>query len=261
MNDFSNKTIVITGAASGMGRAYALEFAKLGANLALNDYDDQSLRETEAMVKDVADIKIMTSAFDVSNFEEMQKFGDQVKEILGPAFVVINNAGIEGTGDTATKTDVEAFRHVMDVNFYGVYNGSKVFLSHLEEKNEGILVNVSSIFGLVGIPRNVDYCASKFAVAGLTQSLMAEYHHSPISIHCVHPGGIDTNISRRQDANSEKFKKAFLRTPPEKIARHVINKISKKKPQIVFGYFSLPVWLAAKFCPLTLWNMIINRQL
>lgn len=245
-----------------MGRAYAIEFAKLGAKLALNDFDEESLNVTKNNILALGkNTEILTAAFDVSDFTEMKKFGDRLEKEMGYAHVIINNAGIETSGKSVKDMDSDDFNRNLKVNLNGVFNGTKVFIPHLEANNEGALVNISSIFGMVGIPDCADYCAAKFAVAGFTQSLMTEYYQSPITIHCVHPGGINTNISRRGDEKAIHFHQTFLKTPPEKIARHVINGIRKKRQRIVYGYMSFPVWLASKFCPLSLWSIIINQRL
>ncbi len=199
MKDFKNKVIVVTGAGSGMGRAYAIEFAKLGAKLALNDYEEDPLNETLEILKNQGVSEVYSEAFDVSDKDKMFAFAENVKAKFGNAHVVINNAGIEGSTETAYHTSIEDYHKIMNINFFGVVHGTKAFLPQLVANNEGAVVNVSSVFGLVGIPNNSDYCASKFAVRGFTQALAIEFHESPISIHCVHPGGIDrTNIVRKR---------------------------------------------------------------
>jgi short-subunit dehydrogenase len=147
----------------------------------------------------------------------------------------------------------------MDVNFFGVLNGSKAFLPQMVENGEGALVNVSSIFGLIGTPNNADYCASKFAVRGFTEALMVEFHNSAIGIHLVHPGGIDTNIVRNE--RGAEFSKKYLTTPPEKIAKHVIKCIKRGQSKIVFGRSSFRVWLGANLVPKGILKRIVWREL
>ena len=135
----------------------------------------------------------------------------------------------------------------MGINFFGVLFGCKAFLPQLVANNEGAVVNVSSVFGMIGPPGQADYCATKFAVRGLTESMMVEFHESPISIHCLHPGGIDTNIAKNE--KSKPFAKKYLTTPPKKVAEHVINAIRKEQPKIVYGNDSFRAWFAANFVP------------
>lgn len=249
---------MITGAGSGMGRAYAIEFAKLGSHLALNDRDEAGLAETGSLAKKVGAKKCFSKAFDVSIKNEMDAFASEVKQQLGNAHVVINNAGIEGSTLPAFHTEEERFRKVMDVNFFGVVNGTKAFLPQMVENGEGALVNVSSVFGLIGTPNNADYCASKFAVRGFTEALLVEFHGSPISIHIVHPGGINTNIVRNERALD--FAKEHLITPPEKIAKHVIKCIGKRKFKIVYGHNSMKVWLGSNLIPKNILKRLIWRE-
>lgn len=247
MKNFLNKVVVITGAGSGMGRAYAIEFAKQGARLALNDYDQSALEETLDLLKPYGITVTYAEAFDVSNKMHMDEFAKNVKSTLGGAHIIINNAGIEGDAKPVFELENRAFDRLMQVNYFGVVNGTKAFLPQLVENGEGAIVNVSSIFGLIGTPNHADYCASKFAVRGFTESLMVEFQNSPIQIHCVHPGGIDTNIVRSEAGKD--FADKYLTTPPEKIAKHVLMCIRKNKPKIVYGKDSYKTWAGANLMP------------
>ena len=267
MKDFKQKVVVITGAGSGMGRAYALAFAQRGAKVALNDYDTVALAETVSMLKTANYSDIYALAFDVSDKASMFDFAIKVKAKWGNAHVIINNAGIEGSGKPIYLTTTEEDHRVMSINYFGVVYGTKAFLPQIVENKEGAVVNISSIFGLIGTPNCSDYCASKFAVRGFTEVLMAEFHQSKtISIHCVHPGGIATNISRTE--NGAKFSKKYLTTPPEVIVEHVIKSILNKKSKIVFGNQSFLAWFGSNFVPQQflkgiIWNgskEVINQE-
>ena len=196
MKNFNNKVVVITGAGSGMGRAYALEFARLGARLALNDFDATGLTETLAMLPGLPTDSVHSQVFDVGDKTAMHDFAAAVQARLGNAHVVINNAGISGGGLPVWLKDDAAYARTMQVNFFGVVYGTRAFLPQLLANGEGAIINVSSVFGLVGTPDTSDYCASKFAVRGFTESLMVELQQSPISVHLVHPGGVRTNIAK-----------------------------------------------------------------
>lgn len=259
MKKFKGKIVVVTGAGSGMGRAYALQFAKLGARLALNDYDAQALDETLALLKDVPGLRTVCGVFDVSDRAAMERFAAEVQATLGNAHVVINNAGIEGSGRPMWATPLASYERVMRINFYGVVHGSQVFLPQLLANGEGALVNVSSIFGLIGTPSNSGYCASKFAVRGFTEALMVELQDSPVSVHLVHPGGIATNIARAEHVQA--FKQKYLSTPPDEIVRHVIRGICRGTPKIVYGKDSFKTWLGANLLPLRWLNPIIWRDM
>ncbi len=259
MKNFENKVVVITGAGSGMGRAYAEEFGKLGAKLALNDYQQDGLAETVKILRQQGVQEIYIEVFDVACKDDMYAFAGQVKNQFGNAHVVINNAGVEGTTKPLWATDEDSFDRAMQINFYGVLYGSKAFLPQLLDNNEGALVNVSSIFGLIGTPNSSDYCASKFAVRGLTESLMVELHKSPVNAFLVHPGGIATNIA--QNADAQDFNARYLTTPPADIARYVIKSIRKKRFKIVYGRSALRVWFASNFVSLNLLVPILWNEL
>lgn len=258
MKDFKNKVVVVTGAGSGMGRSYATEFGKLGAKLALNDYEEGPLNETLEILKKQGVSEVYAETFDVSDKNKMFAFADNVKAKFGNAHVVINNAGIEGAVKSAYDIDVDDYHKIMNINFFGVVHGCKAFLPQLVENQEGAVVNVSSVFGLVGTPLNSDYCATKFAVRGYTQSLAIEFEESPISIHCLHPGGIATNIVRKEAG--KEFSKKYLTTPPDDIVKHVIKCIRSGKTKIVYGQDSLRMWIASNLVPHQFLNKVVHRE-
>jgi NAD(P)-dependent dehydrogenase (short-subunit alcohol dehydrogenase family) len=257
MKSFGGKTIVITGAGSGMGRAYAIEFARRGAQLALNDYDADTLAETVALLPDAT--AALQSAFDVSDRDAMYRFADQVRSELGGAHVVINNAGVGGSGKSVWSSQDADYVHIMGINFYGVVHGTRAFLPQLRAHGEGAIVNVSSIFGLTGTPNSSDYCASKFAVRGFTESLMVEMVNEPITIHLVHPGGIATNIAK--SAGADDFANKFLRTDPAEVATRVAESILKRRPRIVLGYGARKAQIGANFLPRTILTRMLWKQI
>ena len=260
MNNFENKVVVITGAGSGMGRAYALEFARLGAKLALMDYDEEGLNGTKAFLDHMPHQGVYSDVFDISDETKIFQFADKVKAELGSAHVIINNAGIGGGGLPAWSTETSQYRKTFDINFFGVVFGTQAFLHQLIENNEGAIVNVSSIFGLVGTPSASDYCASKFAVRGFTESLMVELEDSPISVHLVHPGGVKTDIAKDTDGGEE-FTEKYLKTPPEHIARIVIDGIKTGKQRIVCGHQSTSISVMSWAIPLKWRNRYLHKEM
>jgi short-subunit dehydrogenase len=143
----------------------------------------------------------------------------------------------------------------MNINFYGVLHGTQAFLPELMRKNSGHVVNVSSIFGLVGAPSHTDYSASKFAVRGFTEALMVELCKTNIGVHLVHPGGIATNIAKAEQFS--KFNQRYLTTSPDEIAAVVRKAMEKRRVKIVYGNDSLKTWLGSNFVPLKWLNKII----
>ena len=255
MKCFDNKVVVITGAASGMGRAYALAFAKENSQLALCDFDLQGLQETIKLVTASGCNNLTYKVFDISNEQETFSFAEQVKSELGNTHIIINNAGIEGSAKPVWASDASFFKRVMEVNYFGVVNGTRAFLPQLMENDRGVIVNVSSIFGLMGTPNHADYCASKFAVRGFTEALMVELSESNIQVHLLHPGGINTNIARQE--HSKTLSKHFLTTSPDDIANFMIKSIKKGKSRIVYGNQSIKAWLLSTLLPLKLINKLV----
>ncbi len=236
MREFKNKVVVITGAGSGIGRALALAFAREGARLALNEFNRITLRETVALIGKGSEV--FPVEFDVSDKDAMFSFAKSVKERFGQIDMMINNAGVSIGEYPLHQMDLKMFERVMDVNFYGMLYGSRAFIPYLLEQPEASLLNVSSVFGLTGIIHSSAYCASKFAVYGLNQSLIQEYKNSSLTIHSVHPGGIKTNIAKNAvDYNEvhEAFHQQFLKLTPEYAADVIIAGIRKRKKRILIG--------------------------
>ncbi len=257
MNDFKNKVVAITGAGSGMGRAYAIEFGKLGTKLALADWNEANLLETKQLVQDLGVTEVLTQAFDVSVEAEVYKFAEAVKSKLGNTHIIINNAGISGGGGPFIYGDAEAFKKVMEVNLFGVIYGCRAFLPQIIENNEGAVVNVSSVASLIGAPGATAYNTSKFAVRGFTETLMAEFHKSPISIHNVMPGKIKTAIA--DDLETDTYKKTLV-TPPEDVVRDVIKAIKKGKHNILSGHLAGSINFLSKL-PLSIRIKILWKEI
>lgn len=259
--NFKNEVVVITGAGSGMGRAYALEFAKRGTKLALNDFNKTSLLETLSLIRELSDGQTLGEAFDVSDLDAMRGFAAQVKATLGNASIVINNAGVsDARAATVWEAHDDDIARTLNINLNGVINGTRAFLPQLLELNRGSIINVSSVFGLVGVPLSAFYCASKFAVRGFSEALMAELYDSPIEVLIVHPGGIATNISQGVEGGGE-FADTFLTTPPEDIAKKVISKIGKGSGRVIFGNQAWRVYLASKIYPLFMRSRILFNKI
>lgn len=259
MKHFHNKVVVVTGAASGMGREYALEFARLGALVAITDVNQPALAETHAMLQNISDKYSYSEALDISSEKDVQAFAEAVKTKLGKAHVVINNAGIGGGGAPTWALDLQQYHTTMQVNFFAVVNMTKAFLPQLLSNQEGAVVNVSSVFGLIGTPGTGDYCASKFAVRGFSESLMVELADTPISVHLVHPGGIKTNIAK-DSKNGAEFEEKYLKTDPLDAVRIVIKGIQTDKQRMVFGYQS-SLLNFLRLLPLKLRNKILHREM
>lgn len=256
MKDFKNKIVAITGAGSGMGRAYAVEFGNLGSQLALMDLNEENLLETKKIVMDNGANKVFTKAFDISKEEEVFQFAEEVKTALGNTHIIINNAGISGGGGPFVYGDQKIFQKVIDINLFGVIHGCRAFLPQIITNNEGAVVNVSSVASLVAAPGGVAYNTSKFAVRGFTETLMAEFHKSPISIHNVMPGKIKTAIA--DNLETDTYKKTLI-TPTEVVVHDVIKAIKKGKNNILSGHLANSINFLSKL-PLKLRIKILWKE-
>lgn len=252
---FKHKIVAITGAASGIGRALALGFAREGAHLALSDVNESGLAETIALLP--AGTQARGYRLDASSWEAFQVHAEEVKRDFGSAHVIINNAGATVIG-TVEHTSIEEFRWQIDINLYGVLYGTKAFLPMLLAQREGWIVNISSVFGLVAHPMQGAYNMSKFAVRGLTECLWQELKGSGVQAVCVHPGGIKTNIERagrrvkHAGAEEEEFAakvQNMLRTPPEQCAAEIIHGLRAGKKRILPGYSASTLYWLARLLP------------
>ncbi|TQV81214.1 SDR family NAD(P)-dependent oxidoreductase [Exilibacterium tricleocarpae] len=242
--DVSNtdKTWVITGAGSGLGRELLLQVAAAGDNVAAADIDRESLQAAAEQARRSGSGEIETYRLDVASEADINEFARRVLERFDTVDVVINNAGITRVGEF-THSCPDGFKTVMDINFWGVVHGSRAFLPALLQ-SRGSLVNISSVFGLIGVPRQSAYCASKFAVRGFTESLRQELYASGVHVAAVHPGGIRTAIARSavfdQGADSKdetvaRLEKDALKMPADKAAAIILKGIARRSPRILIG--------------------------
>lgn len=240
MKNLNNKVAVVTGAGSGIGRALAMELAARGCRLALSDVNEAGLKETAALC-DAADVR--TYRLDVADRDAIYAHAEQVAKDFGVVHLVINNAGVALSATVREMTD-EDFKWVMGIDFWGVAHGTRAFLPHLIASGEGHVVNISSVFGLIGVPKQSAYNAAKFAVRGFTEALRQEMklERQPVAVSCVHPGGIRTNIANAarmgKSENAAAQRKGFDKlavTSPEKAARIIIKGILKDESRILVG--------------------------
>jgi NAD(P)-dependent dehydrogenase (short-subunit alcohol dehydrogenase family) len=258
MKNFKNKLVVITGAASGIGEALAHLFAKEGAKLFLTDNHPERLAK---VAQDLGDVVLKTFCFDVGHYESFVKIADEIEKDFGGADVVVNNAGVALGKLTAEETSMEQFEWLMKINFWGMVHGSKAFLPQLKKKPEAALINVSSLFGLLGIKYQSSYCASKFAIRGYTESLIAENVTKGFTIHSVHPGGINTQISLNAKGGQEEYNKIFhdkflTKNSPQKAARVIVNGVKSNKKRILIGSEAHAGEFAARLIPIRLINFV-----
>lgn len=254
---------VITGAASGIGRALAVRLGREGiAGIAISDVDEAGLNETKSMIDGVA---VTSHVVDVSDVGAVKKFADDVVAEHGRVTHLINNAGV-GVMGTFEQISIEDFEWLMGINFWGVIYGCKVFLPILREQSAAHIVNVSSVFGFIAPEEQTAYCSSKFAVRGFTESLRHELAGTNITVSCVHPGGIKTNIARNsrlgKDTPEEwkqqgaKFFDKVAKTSPETVADVIVEGIKRGEPRILIGQDAYAISALSRMFPKRYLRMI-----
>ncbi|MGI9328600.1 MAG: SDR family NAD(P)-dependent oxidoreductase [Pseudomonadales bacterium] len=192
MKTFSNKVAAITGAGSGMGRALAVALANRGCHLAISDVNGEALEATAAQL-DSARVNVSRHVLDVADQDAVFTFASATERDHGKVNLVFNNAGVSVT-DSVEHMSYKDFEWLMNINFWGVVHGCKAFLPLLKRVDEGHIINTSSIFGVIAVPSQSAYNASKFAVRGFSEALRQELQDSHIGVTCVQPGGVKTNI-------------------------------------------------------------------
>lgn len=244
MKTLDDKVAVITGAGSGIGRALALNLAKRGALLALSDIDDVGLAETIDLVKAAGAREVRSDRLDVADRGAFTAYAAAVAEQFGRVNVIINNAGVALAGDLTDLT-YEDMDWIVGINFWGVVHGTKEFLPHLIASGDGHVVNVSSLFGLISMPGQSIYNATKYAVRGMTEALREEMLIAghKVSVTSVHPGGIKTAIARNarvsshedKAATAQLFDEKLARMTPERAAEIIVKGILANKARVLVG--------------------------
>lgn len=246
MKNLSGKTAVITGVGSGIGKALAHHLAREGCHIAVNELDPERLNTTVMECKTInPEINIFSKSFDVSDRGEMLAFASNTMDHFGHVDIMINNAGVAISAVKAEDLKKEDFDWIMGINFWGMVYGSQAFVPHLKARKESALVNISSLFGLVGIAYQAAYCTTKFAIRGFTESLRMEtLMEAPhLTIHTVHPGGVSTRIAvdskwispEEQPEDHATKANEMLVMPPPKAAKIIVDGIKSKKSRIMVG--------------------------
>jgi NAD(P)-dependent dehydrogenase (short-subunit alcohol dehydrogenase family) len=250
MKDFTNKVAAITGAGSGIGRALALELARQGCTgLALCDINSAGLAATARQVQ-APGVRVTTDSVDVADRAAVSAWAKRCAAGHGKVNLLFNNAGVTLMGRAEGQLAAD-FEWLMGINFWGVVHGTQAFLPLLRASGEGHVVNVSSVFGLMGMPGQSAYCASKFAVRGFTESLRMELEleGAPVSATCVHPGGVATGIalSARVDPAAarmngmdeqdmrERAHAMIQVTTPESAARQILSGVQRNARRVLVG--------------------------
>jgi Short-chain alcohol dehydrogenase of unknown specificity len=256
------KVFVISGAGSGIGRACAIEAAKLGAYLAISDIDGDRLQKVAEEIKNL-NAKLHSQILDVTDWAAYQSYATAVHDHYGQVDIVLNNAGIALGEYSVENVPIEDFRKVMDINFWGMVYGTKAFLPYVKSQSAGTIANISSILGLGAIMNNAPYCSSKFGIRGFTEALRMEAMHGfpHVRVLSIHPGGIQTNIARdaqwhddiSEDEIKEKtkaFEKSFINTATY-AAKTIIDAIKSDKERLLIGKDAKDIWRVIRWWPVS----------
>jgi short-subunit dehydrogenase len=250
MSSSHGKVAVVTGAGSGIGRELALGLARRGVRLALADINDSGLEETAERARALG-AEVHPSQLDVSRRADVEAYAATVAQHYGVVHQVYNNAGIAG-GTTVLESEWSDYERIVAVNLWGVIHGTKAFLPHLIASGHGLVVNISSLNGIMAAPRLSAYSATKFAVRGFTEALHGELIAAghPVRAIVVHPGGVRTNIASAALAESERrgaavtqadrdrvrfYNEKLLRMPAEQAAQVILKGVEAGKSRIIVG--------------------------
>lgn len=243
MHGFADKVAVVTGAGSGIGQALAIELGRAGAKLAISDVDTRGLAETVDRLNSIG-APVKADRLDVTERNAFLAYADAVNEHYGKVNQIYNNAGITFMGliEASQFKDIE---RVIDVDYWGVVNGTKAFLPHLITSGDGHVINVSSALGLFSAPGQAAYVSAKFAVRGFTEALHQEMVRAghPVRVTTVHPGGIKTAFARNATAADgldhgamvDLFEQQQAKTSPQRAAQLILKGVRKRKPRVLVG--------------------------
>jgi len=275
MQPFGGKVAVVTGAASGMGRALARRLAASGCNLALADVQAEALEETarlaEAAARDAGcPIRCTRALLDVADRAAVEAFAADVVRQHGGVDLLFNNAGVALTGEVQ-HLDYADMHWLMNINFWGVVHGCKAFLPYLQRADEAHIVNTSSVFGLISVPTQSAYHAAKFAVKGFTDALRLELANTGIAVSCVMPGGVKTNIVRTSryraadnaapslDDMATRFEQYAALTPLQ-AADEILRGVRKRKAHILVGRDARLLALLVRLFPVGYYKLLERGQ-
>jgi NAD(P)-dependent dehydrogenase (short-subunit alcohol dehydrogenase family) len=259
---FDGKVAAITGAGSGIGRGLAIELAGKGCHVALSDVDEAGLAESVTLAEQAGSVKVSSAVVDVADRAAVDEWAASVVGEHGKVNLIFNNAGVALSANV-TSMSYDSFRWLMDINFWGVVHGTMAFLPHLRESGDGHVVNISSVFGLMGIPTQSAYNAAKFGVRGFTEALRTELdiERCGVSATTIHPGGIRTNIAKNgrfefaeheeaidPEEAAEEFER-WTRTTPDKAAQLIVGAVAKNKRRALIGPDAHVFDFAARFSP------------
>ena len=269
MTAIGGTAAAVTGAASGIGRALALELSARGTDLALADRDEAGLRALAAEIG--GKVKVSVHPVDIGVAAEIAEFAQAAIAAHPTLNILVNNAGVALLGQFS-EIDQAQMEWLVNINFWGVVHATRAFLPHLSKQREAHIANLSSIFGIVAPPGQTAYAAAKFAVRGFSESLRHELWaaKSTVRLTVVHPGGVATNIVRhsrtgsgvtdnaRRSQSIDRFDQV-AKTTPQAAALHIIDGIENNKPRVLIGNDARMMDILQRLRPATYWVPMARR--
>jgi len=257
------RTAIITGAASGIGRAIAHSLARRGCHLALADVNEAGLRETASSA--ASGVRITCHRLDVGDAQAIAVAPGIVRAEHGGIDLLVNNAGV-ALGGTFEQISAADFEWLIAINFFGVVRMTRAFLPLLRASDDARIVNISSIFGIIAPPGQTAYSASKFAVRGFSEALRNELEGTSVGVSVVHPGGVATSIARNarrsESASPEVLAatlariEAKLKMPPAQAGETIVRGVEQRKPRIIVGRDAKVIAMIERFAPVSYWKVL-----
>lgn len=254
IKDFKDKVVVITGAASGIGKATAKAFAREGADLVIADNNAQTLEQAAKEIQ-ATGARVLARQLDVSDKKQVESFAGIVMNERGHVDILVNNAGV-GVGGPLLDTSIEDYEWIFSINYWGVLYGLKYFLPHMVARKYGHVVNIASGAGLCSIPAMSAYCSTKFAVVGLSETLRSEMRRFGIGVSTICPGIINTNIVAQsrmhlQDnikASHKRLVNFYSRFgwPPERVAKAILSAVRRNRSIVPVGPEAWAQWFTKR---------------
>ncbi len=260
MMNLSGRTALVTGAASGIGRALAIALADRRCNVALADIDKAGLDDVASVLSPA--VCVSRHHLDLSDPAAIASLPDEVRRRHSQLDLLVNNAGVALKG-SFQEVAAEDFDWLMSVNFFGVVRMTRAFLPLLMTSQDARVVNVSSLFGLIAPPNNTAYVSSKFAIRGFSEALRHELAETTIGVSVVHPGGVATSISAnarpprgagRQESSTSFEKKLSL--PPSTAAETILRGIERRRPRIIVGADAKLASVVERLAPVSYWKLL-----
>ncbi len=258
ISDFAHKTAVVTGAASGLGRALAIGLAQAGADVAIIDKDTGGLAETAALLGR-SGVRCLAREVDVSDWSQMQAMADDVLSEWGRVDILVNNAGV-GVGGELKDVPVDAIEWITGINLMGEIYGTKLFLPQMIERQQGHIVNVASLSALVILPFHIAYATTKHGLGGFSEALWCETRQHNIGVTLVCPAGIKTNImagtrsfatAKGQKKLEERWGEILEKTgmEPKDAAERILRAVKKDRYLLLLGKEAYIMYYMKRFLP------------